>query len=91
MITEWVGSGIWEGWRITTDPPSSSHRQPVLVSPDGSAFVPRDILRDWGADEAAERWRLAESTVRNLCADGKVPGAYKRGKKWYVPYGTRKP
>ena len=43
---EWIGTGIWAGWRITTDHAASSHGQPVLVSPDGRAFGPGDIAPD---------------------------------------------
>lgn len=35
--------------------------------------------------EAASRTGKAESTIRNLCADGRVPGAQKFGKAWTVP------
>jgi hypothetical protein len=40
---KWIGSGVWSGWRITTDHSSSSHNQPVLVNPRGQAYGPADI------------------------------------------------
>ena len=40
---EWVGSGIWKGWRITTEHSSSSCGQPVLVGPDGCGRGPGDV------------------------------------------------
>ena len=39
----WVGTGIWNGWRLTTAHSASSYGQPVLVRPDGSALGPADI------------------------------------------------
>jgi hypothetical protein len=39
----WVGTGAWQGWRLTTAHSASSYGQPVLVRPDGAALGPRDI------------------------------------------------
>ena len=39
----WVGTGVWQGWRVTTAHAASSHGQPVLVRPDGTAMGPGDI------------------------------------------------
>jgi len=41
----WIGTGIWAGWRLTTDHSASSYGQPVLVDPDGNAYGPGDILK----------------------------------------------
>lgn len=43
MTDIWTGSGIWEGWRLTTDHAASSYGKPVLVSPTGRAYGPGDI------------------------------------------------
>lgn len=45
MTDLWKGEGIWTGWRLTTDHPSSSYGQPVLVDPDGIAYGPADIRK----------------------------------------------
>lgn len=40
---DWNGTGIWQGWRLTTDHSASSYNQPVLVNPSGVAAGPADI------------------------------------------------
>ncbi len=40
----WTGSGIWDGWHLTTDHAASSYNQPVLVMPDGTPLGPGDII-----------------------------------------------
>ncbi|KJD42627.1 DUF3653 domain-containing protein [Paenibacillus terrae] len=45
-MDEWVGKGIWSGWRITTNHSITSVQgQPVLISPAGQNFRPEDIGR----------------------------------------------
>jgi hypothetical protein len=39
----WVGTGPWQGWRLTTAHSTSSYGQPVLVRPDGTALGPGDV------------------------------------------------
>lgn len=41
--------------------------------------------------EAAKRWGLSERSVRNYCAQGRIAGAYLRGKTWLVPDTAEKP
>jgi Fic family protein len=41
--------------------------------------------------EAALAWDVAERTVRNYCAEGKVPGAKLIGKTWHIPRNANKP
>ena len=41
----WVGTGIWDGWMLTSDHPMSVDNQPVLVNPQGDAFYPDDIIK----------------------------------------------
>ncbi len=45
MNEQWTGTGVWAGWRLTTDHAASNHGQPVLVDPDGKAYGPGDIRR----------------------------------------------
>lgn len=35
--------------------------------------------------EVAKRHRVSVATVKNWCADGKIPGAYKIGNVWRIP------
>ena len=50
----WVGTGVWAGWRLTTDHSASSYNQPVLVDPQGNAYGPGDIIPQLvGVREAA--------------------------------------
>lgn len=41
--------------------------------------------------EAAKEWNISERSVRNYCANGRVPGAFLVGKTWKIPKGTKKP
>lgn len=41
--------------------------------------------------QVAERWGLSERSVRNYCAQGRVPGAVLAGKTWLVPADAEKP
>lgn len=89
MANIWKGAGTWEGWKLTTDHASNSFSQPVLVSPDGTAYGPGDIvsLADVMAGPiAADEWGVGGSTVRNYAAQGKfLPGEIKRlNRDWIV-------
>lgn len=71
----WQGSGIWEGWRLTTNHSSSSYGQPVIVNPQGKAFGPTDIIRlddVRTVPEAAEEWhKVTEPTLKRHLAGGR--------------------
>ena len=41
--------------------------------------------------ECAAKWGVAERTVRNYCAHGRVPGAVLRGKTWWIPEDAVRP
>ena len=41
--------------------------------------------------EAAARWGVSERSVRNYCANGRVPGAFLTGKTWSIPETAMKP
>ena len=41
--------------------------------------------------EAAKLWGVSERSVRNYCAQGRVPGAFLTGKTWSIPDGAGKP
>lgn len=41
--------------------------------------------------EAAARWGLTERSVTGMCREGKIPGAYKEGRAWYIPTHTERP
>lgn len=40
---------------------------------------------------AAEKWGVSERSVRNYCAEGKIPGAVLEGKTWKLPMQAVKP
>ncbi len=42
-------------------------------------------------EEAAKVWNLSERSVRNYCAQGRVPGALLEGKTWNIPSSSEKP
>jgi Fic family protein len=41
--------------------------------------------------ETAKRWGVAERTVRNYCANGKIPDAFLTGKTWNIPETAQRP
>lgn len=41
--------------------------------------------------ETAEKWRLSDRMVQQLCIDGRIPGAQKFGKSWAIPAEAEKP
>ena len=41
--------------------------------------------------ETAKRWGIAERTVRNYCANGKIPQAILVGKTWSIPESAKRP
>lgn len=43
------------------------------------------------AAEIAKNWGISERSVRNYCAQGRIPGAFKTGKTWNVPASATKP
>lgn len=44
-----------------------------------------------GVAETAARWGVSERSVRNYCAQGRVPSAYLAGKTWRIPEDAAKP
>lgn len=43
------------------------------------------------ATQIAKQWGVSERTVRNYCAQGKIPGAFKTGRTWNIPSSAIKP
>jgi excisionase family DNA binding protein len=41
--------------------------------------------------EAAKRWGISERSVRNYCANGRIPDAFITGKTWNIPEIAEKP
>lgn len=41
--------------------------------------------------EVSQKWGISERSVRNYCANGKIPGAILKGKTWQVPSNASKP
>lgn len=41
--------------------------------------------------EAAKKWNLSDRSVRNYCANGKIPGAILHGNAWKIPEAAKKP
>lgn len=88
----WVGTGVWAGWKITTDHIASKDGHPVLVDPDGEAYNPDEIVSFndvMTASEAALKWDIGKSSVRNNALAGKflMSEARLSEKNWLV---TRK-
>jgi len=43
------------------------------------------------ARQAGEKWNISDRRVRVLCSEGKIPGAYKDGKAYKIPFDAIKP
>ncbi len=41
--------------------------------------------------QTAQKWNLSERTVRNYCANGKIPDAFLAGKTWNIPENAKRP
>ena len=41
--------------------------------------------------KTAEKWNISPRSVRNYCAEGRVPGAFLTGKSWTIPADAEKP
>ncbi len=41
--------------------------------------------------EIAKKWNMSERSVRNYCAQGRVPGVFLSGKTWNIPENAEKP
>lgn len=41
--------------------------------------------------DAAKKWDLSDRSVRNYCANGKIPGAILHGNAWKIPEAAKKP
>ena len=41
--------------------------------------------------QVALKWNLSERTVRNYCANGKIPDAFLTGKTWNIPETAERP
>lgn len=41
--------------------------------------------------EAASLWNITNRRVNELCKSGRIKGAYKQGKKWFIPEDAKKP
>ncbi len=41
--------------------------------------------------DTAKKWELSERSVRNYCAQNRIPGAFLTGKTWNVPEDAEKP
>ena len=41
--------------------------------------------------QVAKNWNLSERTVRNYCANGKIPDAFLTGKTWNIPENSEPP
>ena len=48
-------------------------------------------MRYLSAAETAKKWNVSERSVRNYCANGRVPGAVLKGKTWTIPETAEKP
>lgn len=80
-------TGIWSGWRWTTDHAASSYGQPVLVSPDGRAFGPGDIAGRYSQNDLAKAQGVSRAAITNKIKRGSLPpfdGEEDNGRGYWV-------
>lgn len=41
--------------------------------------------------QAAELWGISEQRMNTYCKDGRISGAYQKGRRWYIPIEAKKP
>ncbi len=41
--------------------------------------------------EAAGKWGISDRRIRELCSEGKIPGAFQKGRGWKIPIDAEKP
>lgn len=41
--------------------------------------------------QASEKWGISDRRIRVLCAEGKISGAYREGRRWKIPMDAKKP
>lgn len=41
--------------------------------------------------QASEKWGISDRRIRVLCSEGKIPGAYREGRRWKIPVDAKKP
>jgi Fic family protein len=41
--------------------------------------------------DIAQLWEMSERTIRNYCAQGKIKGAFRKGKTWNIPEDAKRP
>lgn len=41
--------------------------------------------------QTSEKWEIKQRRIRTLCAEGRIPGAYKVGAYWLIPDDAKKP
>lgn len=41
--------------------------------------------------EAAAKWSISDRRVRVLCEEGKITGAFRKGRSWQIPCDAKKP
>ncbi|WP_169732881.1 helix-turn-helix domain-containing protein [Haloechinothrix halophila] len=35
--------------------------------------------------EVAQQWGVTDRVVRRMCASGRIPGAFRLGRDWFIP------
>ena len=50
-----------------------------------------DFMKYCSVAEIAKKWNVSERTVRNYCAQERIPGAFLTGKTWNIPEHSEKP
>lgn len=48
-------------------------------------------MRYISVGEMAKKWNMSERSVRNYCTQGRVQGAFLKGKTWNIPENAEKP
>lgn len=73
MTNKWLGSGVWEGWKIIGD---------SLISPSGREFKPSDIEPDhYTQADLAKALGVTRGAIADRIRRGTLP-PFDDGKTW---------
>lgn len=73
MSNNWVGTGIWQGWSIIANHIVGDSEKQVLISPDGRAFDPDDILGTYSQADLKKAIGVTAGAIAERVRRGTLP------------------
>ena len=63
----------------------------ILLPVSAMIYFTRCFMNYLSVADMAKKWNMSERTIRNYCANNKIPGAFLTGKTWNIPENAEKP